>query len=124
MKKLLINTLIFSLLLEVIAVLMYFTMNKNMISPALPFLVPFFLSVSLLSNFWLVSVPAGNPNKFVRVFMITIFLKFMLYIIILVAYVMLYRDDAVRFIFSFLILFVLYLVFDVIILLQNLPKKQ
>jgi hypothetical protein len=123
-KKLLINTLAFSLLLEIIAVIMTVSMSGEIITPALPFLVPFFFSVSLLSNLWLLSVPAGNPNKFIRIFMMATFLKFFLYIIVLVAYVMLQRDDAVRFIFSFLILFVLFLVFDVIILLQSLPKKQ
>ena len=123
-KKLLLNTLWFSILLEIIALLMYFTLNKSLVSPALPFLVPFFFSVSLLSNLWLVSIPPDNPNQFVRTFMLTVFLKFMLYVIVLVVYVMLYRFDAMRFLFTFLILYIIYLVFDVIILLQHLPKKQ
>ncbi|HNW68927.1 MAG TPA: hypothetical protein PKI01_00895 [Bacteroidales bacterium] len=123
-RKLLINTLAFSILLEIIAVIMTVSMSGEIITPALPFLVPFFFSVSILSNLWLLSVPAENPNKFVRIFMMATFLKFFLYIIVLVAYVMLQRDDAVRFMFSFLVLFVLFLVFDVIILLQSLPKKK
>lgn len=123
-RKLLINTLVFSILLEIIAVIMTVSMPGKIIMPALPFLVPFFFSISLLSNLWLLSVPAENPNKFIRIFMMATFLKFFLYIIVLVAYVMLQRDDAVRFMFSFLVLFVLFLVFDVIILLQTLPKKK
>lgn len=123
-RKLLINTLVFSILLEIIAVIMSVSMSGKIITPALPFLVPFFFSISLLSNLWLLSVPAENPNKFIRIFMMVTFLKFFLYIIVLVAYVMLQRDDAVRFMFSFLVLFVLFLVFDVIILLQSLPKKK
>lgn len=123
-RKLLINTLVFSILLEIIAVIMSVSMSGKIITPALPFLVPFFFSISLLSNLWLLSVPAENPNKFIRIFMMATFLKFFLYIIVLVAYVMLQRDDAVRFMFSFLVLFVLFLVFDVIILLQSLPKKK
>jgi len=123
-RKLLINTLVFSILLEIIAVIMTVSMSGKIVTPALPFLVPFFFSISLLSNLWLLSVPAENPNKFIRIFMMATFLKFFLYIIVLVAYVMLQRDDAVRFMFSFLVLFILYLVFDVIILLQSLPKKK
>ncbi|HOY30746.1 MAG TPA: hypothetical protein PKW80_02595 [Bacteroidales bacterium] len=122
-KKLSIKSFVFFLILEIIAIIMTLSMSSNIISPVLPFLVPFFLSVSLISNGYLVSLPEGNPNKFIRTFMLVTFLKFMSYIIVLVAYVMVNRDDAVRFMFCFLSLFLLYLVFDVIILLQTLPRK-
>ncbi len=123
-KFLLSNTIIFSLILEIISVIIVLIFPANIITRTLPYLVVFFLSVSLLSNLWLISVPADNPNKFVRTFMGSTFLKFMLYIIVLVAYSFWQRADAVSFIFCFLTLFVLYLVFDVIMLLKFLPKKR
>lgn len=123
-KKLLINTLVFSALLEIIAVIMTFTLPETVVSKSLPFLVPFFLSISILTNLPLISVPAENPNKFVRVFMLTTFSKFILYAIVLFIYSMINKDDAVKFMLSFMVLFILYLVFDVVFLINNLPKKR
>ena len=123
-RKLLLHILIFSILLEIITMIMYVTLPQNIISPSLPFLVPFFFSVSLISSLLLISEPAANPNKFIRTFMMVTFLKLMIFIIVLLAYVLLYRADAVRFMLSFMTLFFLYLVFDVVFLLNNPPKKQ
>lgn len=123
-KKLMLNILIFSILLEIIAVLMYVTMPQNIITPSLPFLTPFFLSVSLISNLLLISQPVANPNKFIRTFMMVTFLKLMIYIIVLLAYVLIYRADAVRFMLSFVTLFIFYLIFDVVFLLNNQPKNN
>ncbi len=123
-KKLLINTLVFSALLEIIALILMFTLPETVVSKALPFLAPFFLSVSVLTNLPLISVPAENPNKFVRMFMMTTFLKFILYAIVLVVYAMINKEDAIKFMLSFMVFFILYLVFDVVFLINNLPKKR
>lgn len=123
-RKLLLNTFLFSLLLECLAVILFFVMPKQYISPALLFLVPLFLATSLLANLFLIASNPDKPYKFIRSFMLSTFLKFMFYIVVLVAYVMLFRSDAVNFIISFFILFVLYLIFDVVFLLNNKTENN
>ncbi len=123
-KKLLIQTILFSLSLQIITSILYFILPKPYISYALLFLVPLFLATTLITNLFLFSANTENPNKFIRTFMLTTFLKFMFYILVLVAYVMMFRNDAVNFIISFFILFVFYLVFDVALLLNNKPDKR
>jgi hypothetical protein len=123
-KSLLIKILVFSIVLEIIAIVLNVSMPVKYISQTLLFQVPFFFSASFLANNYMLRMSADkNPNKFVRAFMMTTFLRFMLYIIIIAAYVFLFRSDAVNFLITFFILFFLYLIFDVYFLLYGLPKR-
>lgn len=123
-KSLLIKIFIFSALLELIALIFYFTLPVKYISPTLLFQVPFFFAASFLANYYMLLMSTNkNPNKFIRAFMMTTFLRFMLYIIIIGFYVFLFRTDAVNFLISFFALFFLYLIFDVFYLLYGIPKK-
>jgi hypothetical protein len=123
-KSLLIKILVFSAILEIIAIVINAFMPVKYISQTLLFQVPFFFSASFLANNYMLRMSTEqNPNKFVRAFMMTTFLRFMLYIIIIAAYVFLFRSDAVNFLITFFILFFLYLIFDVYFLLYGLPKR-
>ena len=123
-KSLLIKILVFSAVLEIIAIVLYAFMPVKYISQTLLFQVPFFFSASFLANNYMLRMSTEqNPNKFVRAFMMTTFLRFMLYIIIIAAYVFLFRSDAVNFLITFFLLFFLYLIFDVYFLLYGLPKR-
>jgi hypothetical protein len=123
-KSLLNKILIFSILLEILVIILYAIMPEKYISQTLLFQVPFFFSASFLTNNYLLLMSTkDNPNKFIRAYMMTTFLRFMLYVIIIVAYVFLFSDDAVNFLITFFILFVLYLIFDVFFLLKGLPKR-
>jgi glycerol uptake facilitator-like aquaporin len=123
-KSLLVKILIFSVLLEIIAFVCYFILPEKNITQTLLFQVPFFFSASFLANNYMLRMSTDkNPNKFVRAFMITTFLRFMLYILIIAAYVFSFRTDAVNFLITFFILFFLYLIFDVYFLLYGIPKR-
>jgi hypothetical protein len=123
-KSLLIKVFVFSLILEIIAIIFYVSMPVKFITQTLLFQVPFFFSASFLTDKYLLHKSAdNNPNKFIRAFMMTTFLKFILYIIIIAAYVSLFRSDAVNFLITFFILFFLFLIFDVYFLLYGLPKR-
>jgi hypothetical protein len=123
-KSLLIKILVFSVVLEIIAIVLNVSMPVKYITQTLLFQVPFFFSASFLANNYMLRLSTDkNPNKFVRAFMMTTFLRFMLYIIIIAAYVFLFRSDAVNFLITFFILFFLYLIFDVYFLLYGLPKR-
>jgi len=122
-KKLLLQTLLFSVLLEIISLIIYFTVNSKYITVTLPYLVPFFFAVSFLSNLILLSVTSEKPASFIRAFMMVTFLRFIFFIIIMVIYAFMFRGDAVNFLISFLLVFILFLIFDVVFLVNNLPKK-
>jgi hypothetical protein len=123
-RSLLIKIILFSAVLEIIAIVLNAVMPVKFISQTLLFQVPFFFSASFLANNYMLRMSSEkNPNKFVRAFMMTTFLRFMLYIIIIAAYVFLFRSDAVNFLITFFILFFLYLIFDVYFLLYGLPKR-
>lgn len=123
-NSLLIKIFIFSVILEIIAFLLFLTLPKTYISQSLLFQVPFFFSASFLANNYILrTAKEKNPNKFVKAFMLTTFLRFLLYVIIIAVYVFLNRSDAVNFLITFFILFLFYLAFDVSLLLNTTSKR-
>lgn len=108
-----------SLLLLIAAVLFRFLAPEAFVTPALPFLVPFFFSVSLFSQGFLARYESGRFAVFARTFMAVTFVKFILYLMVVVAWALLQPAAAVPFILSFFILFLVYLVFDMMYLLKK-----
>lgn len=83
------------------------------LSPALPFLMAFFLAGSIVS-FKILYKKANEPQKFVTGFLAHSIIRLMLYLIVIVSYAILYREDAIKFIIGFFILYLIFTVFEVI----------
>jgi hypothetical protein len=100
-----------------------FILPGQYFTPALPYLFVFFFIVSFTVFFFLTQ---GKENKFshyVNRFMLTTFLKLMVYMAVMVIYVLSYRNDAIRFILTFFILYLAFTFFDVLALLQHSRKS-
>jgi hypothetical protein len=122
-KSVLFKLFLFSLIIEVVAATLFFLLPAKEVSPTLPFQALFFFLTSWLMYYMLFKPSNDNPNKFIRMFMLTTFLRFMFFILVIVAYVFLNRPDAVVFLITFFIFFILYLIFDVYVLLFAVKKK-
>jgi hypothetical protein len=120
MKKnsFIIQLLIFTVLLGLIYLGLKQFLPENYLSPVLPFLLPFFFSATAIFYNYLVKSSEKKFTSFVNRFMLTTFIKLMLFMAVLLIYVFTHKDDAVPFILSFFILYVLYTVFEVVALLK------
>lgn len=112
------------ILSAVVAVLMIaaFLIIPEQISPALPFVLAFFIGASALS-FLLLQKRMGNTTKFVNGFMAHSVVRILLYLAIILIYAVLNRSDAVRFIIGFFVLYLIYTFFEVFQFLL-LTRKQ
>jgi hypothetical protein len=109
------------------AVILSLVLPESYITPALPLLILVFLATSVSSFYYLLKSSEKRFIKFVNVFLLTILLKLLLYIAIMISYALLNRADAVPFLLSFFILYLLFTVFETLFVIrfsQNSKKDS
>jgi hypothetical protein len=117
-SKFIFKIFVFSLALGVIAFILAQLLPAVYFSMALPFMFPFFL-VLTLAAFYVVTKESKNAfSNFINRFMLATFAKMFLSVIVLLAYVFSNKEDAVPFIISFFLLYILYSIFEAIALLK------
>ncbi len=116
--------IIFTLVIAGIAVTFYFILPKNFITPALPFLLPFFFSVTMLSHYMQLKASQKSFARFTSGFMMVTFLKLMLLMTVMLLYVLTHRWDAIPFIGWYFVFYVCFTIFEVIALQRLSDKKE
>jgi hypothetical protein len=110
---------IFSLIIGVIAFAISYFLPKTLITPALPYLFPFFFAVTLIIHYLLLKAYERRHSRFITSFMLVIFLKLFFYLSIMVVYVLINKTDAMRFIITYFIFYVFYTTFEVVSILSH-----
>lgn len=100
-------------ILVLITVAVYLLLPAGSASRALPFQFVLFYAVTLMVHYLLLKASEKGAGSFVTRFMMVSFLKLLLYIIVLVAYLYLNKSDAMRFAIPYLSLYILYSVFEI-----------
>jgi len=100
-------------ILALITVVIFLLLPAGNASRALPFQFVFFYGVTLTVHYLLLKASEKGAGSFVTRFMLVSFLKLLLYIIVLVAYLYLNKSDAMRFAVPYLALYILYSVFEI-----------
>lgn len=114
LKKLIILTLAVFLVFYAIA---YF-LPLELVTPAMPYLIFLSVSVTLIFHYVILKASEKKFSRFISYFMIATVLKLLLYILIIFLYVYLNRSDTLPFVVTFLLLYIIFSVFEIINLLQ------
>ena len=115
--------LIFSAFLAFGGVILSLLLPAGTITPALPFLIVFFLALAWTVIRYLFRASEMSFVKFVNAFILSTGLKLLVLILVIVGYILLNRGDAVPFLVAFFILYLLYTGFEVYAILY-LSKHQ
>lgn len=110
--------LCFSAVIGAFAFVLALIVPKNYITPALPYLVLFFIAASILSFHYLLNATGKKFIRFVNAFLITIILKLFVYAVIMIGYVFVNRADAVPFLLSFFALYLLFTIFETVAIVK------
>jgi hypothetical protein len=119
LKKLLLITAATGILM-----LIAFLTVPQHLSPALPFVLIFFMSVSLLSYSLLQKKASSGTSGFVNGFMTHSVLRMALYLAIILGYAFLNREDAVKFIIGFFVIYLIFTIFEVFQFLALTRKSK
>lgn len=118
-KDFLRKLLIFSLITGLAGFGIWWAVPGAWRTPAYPFLVVFFFSVTLLQHFWLFRSPGERFVRFANRYMIVTFVKIFFFLGLILAYVLLVnRTDAIPFTVTFFVLYLVFTVFEVIEVLK------
>ncbi|MCQ2286366.1 MAG: hypothetical protein MJZ76_05785 [Bacteroidales bacterium] len=112
-KKYLFRLLVFSIVLTSGTFCLQF-IAPQYVSPALPYIVLFFFVVMMVSHYIILRGLYLENKKFEANYMLATGLKFISYLLFLLIYILLNRSDAVLFGISFIILYFLYSIFEII----------
>jgi hypothetical protein len=119
--RFLIQLILFSLVLGVVVILAWFLLPSKFITPALPFMIPFYFSLSILIQYILLKGIDKKLASFVNRYMLITVVKLFLLIAVIIIYVFTNKQDALQFMITFFIFYLCYTVFEVVSILR-LPK--
>lgn len=110
---------IFSVILLLFGLVIYFWIPKIPITPNFPYIVLFFYGFTLYIFRVLNNAKENRVSNFANIFMIVNFSKLILFTLIILLYAFYNRADAVSFILTFFINYIFYSAFEIISLLKK-----
>lgn len=117
-KKLIIVSVIWALILYVLSVYL----PAHLISTKWPFIIGLFFSITLLVHIYLLKKSSNSHAKFINAFLLTTTVKLLLFFTIIVVYVLLNRNDAIGFILTFFVNYLIFTFFEIFSILKFLRK--
>ena len=114
-----------SAILVALALGLTFLLPISFFSPALPYLFPFFIAVTLFGYYLLLNATEKRFLRFLNYYLLITLVKLILFIAVMVIYILLHRWDAVPFGIAFFILYLGYAAIEVVALtkIQQPPQK-
>ncbi len=116
--------LVFSMILGILATILWFTLPRSLVTPALPLLLFFFLSVTLISYYFQLKSAGERFIRFVNAYMLLMAAKLFLYIVVIVAYVFTHRSDVIPFMMTFFVLYLCFTIFEAVYVLGTQGNQK
>jgi hypothetical protein len=123
-KKFIFRELIFALILATIAFVLFQTVLKEYYLPVFWILFGIITVFTAVFHFSILQVSDKNSAKFSSKFMMVSGIKMIVYLMLIVFYAFSFPDKAKIFLISFFILYMLYTVFEVLLIVNYFKKKQ
>jgi len=106
----------YSSILVALALGLSFLLPPSFLTPALPYLFLFFLSVTIIGYYLLIRASDKRFMKFLNTYLLITLAKLFLFIAVMVTYILMHKQDAMPFGLSFFILYLCYTAFEVVAL--------
>jgi hypothetical protein len=121
-KQFIFKFIVFSLVLIGIAALLYLTIFKVYYVTSFPLQLLLIGSLTLYSHLRLIKACEQNIRRFTTVFMLSVTLKLMVYLLFLLICLLIDHSNALAFVLTFFTLYTCFTVFEVIQILIFLKK--
>lgn len=120
LKKFIIRGIIISLVLSIVGFFLFITILKEYFSFSFPVLLLVIFLINVLFHRYLIRSAGGSNRKFPVKFLSATAIKMGLYLILIILFVVFNRENAIPFMFVFIILYVVFTIFEVISVLDYL----
>jgi hypothetical protein len=116
--------LVFSIVLGFIATGIGFLAPARTITPTLPFLFVFFISVTLSGYYYILRSAQSKFIRFINAYLLIMVVKLFLFIGVILLYLFHNRQDAAQFAISFFVLYLCYTIFEVVNLVSHFKPTR
>ncbi len=124
LKKYILRLITFSVILGVLTFALFKFVLGQYYLPIFPFIIIFFAIVSISVHYILLKASNFRIAKFSTFYMGSTTVKLFLYIIFLIIYVLVDKENAVPFLLTFFVFYFLFTVFETFSLLIDLKEKN
>jgi len=124
MKQFFIRSSILTLIVFAVGLILYITVLKVYFFPMLPFVVFFFFGVTNLVHAYFLSISAKSNSRFTSKYMAVNYIKMFFYLLIAIVFVVLNKEIAKVFVANFLVLYIIYTIFEVNQFLKRIKQQE
>lgn len=124
MKNYIIKILILTLILAIAGVLLFTTLMPQYYLPVFPWVLAFFVVCSVAIHAWQTHMAKSDMGKFTRGNMILTFVKLLIYSAFAIIYIAVDTENAKIFVVGYLFLYLVFSVFEVILLAGFVHRKN
>lgn len=110
--------LFFSIILGIVATGIWFLVPSRYITPALPWLFLFFIGVTLTGYYFILRSINSKFIRFINSYLLVTVVKLFLFVGVIFMYLLHNRQDAAAFAISFFVLYLCYMIFEVVSLVS------
>jgi hypothetical protein len=86
------------------------------------FIFLYFILITVIFHYGLLRSSQGNPQAFVRYYMGATTLKLFIHVIVILMYSLFHKEQAVHFIVTFLVIYILYTAFEAVLAVKKFRK--
>ena len=112
----------YSALIFILSLIFYLVADKRLVTDALLYMAPFFFSIGLTGRLIMHLAQKINGKKLALAFLVLSTVRLLLFILLIIFYALLFRDDAYPFMITFFIFYFLFTPFDIISIYRSLKK--
>ena len=124
MKQFLIKSTILTIVVFLIGTALYTTVLKSYFFSVLPLVVLFFYGVTNLVHAYFLTIADKTNTRFTSKYMAVNYIKMFFYLLVAIVFVVLNREIAKVFVVNFLLLYIIYTIFEVNEFLKKIKQKN
>jgi hypothetical protein len=106
--------IVFSVIISCLTIAAYFLLPSKLITPALPFLLPYFFAIMVLTYYFQLKAVHKTFIKFTNNFLLITIVKLLILMSVLIIYILINRADAIAFLAWYFLLYVCFTAFETI----------
>ncbi len=113
MKFFLVKSTVLTVIVLILGAILYSTVFNQLYRPILPGVLAFFYILTNLVHAYLLNIAGKSSSRFTSQYMVISFLKMFFYLAVVIVFVIINKEDAKIFLVNFLLLYVVYTIFEV-----------
>ena len=123
-KKFIVKICLFTLIIFLIGTALFATLLKSFYLSVFPYQILLIATVTTIGHLWVIRASEQNTMKFTTAFMGSATLKLIVYLFFMLIYLWIDRSKVIPFVLTFMILYLIYTVFEVAEVLRFIKKKM